>query len=191
MLRTWFDFTYVPYRGLDGMGYTLTDEQLRDAYYFWRTVGGLLGIPADLLEGLDDHESSQPMVDAVVAVSGRPNADSRALVGALVDAVSAQLGLVLGLPAGPLRERTEAQIRMIHGDEIADWLEVPRRSIQVAEALHVPTVRQRFAFLHQLPDALEQEIATNQAVIVQLLEATEDGGSAYATAPSAAQAEAA
>lgn len=191
MLRTWFDFTHVPHRGLDGMGYTLTDEQLRDVYYFWRTVGGLLGIPADLLEGLDDHESSQPMVDAVVAVSGRPNADSRALVDALVDAVSAQLGLVLGLPAGPLRERTEAQIRMIHGDEIEDWLEVPRRSIQVAEALHVPTVRQRFAFLHQLPDALEQEIATNQAVIVQLLEATEDGGSAYETAPSAAQAEAA
>jgi hypothetical protein len=191
MLRTWFDFTYVPYRGLEQMGYTLTTEQLRDVYYFWHAVGGLLGIPADLLKGLDDHESSQPMVEAVVAVAGRPNADSRALVDALVDAVSAQLGLVLGLPAGPLRERTEAQIRMIHGDEIADWLEVPRRSIQVAEELHVPTVRQRFAFLHRLPDALEQEIATNQAVIVQLLEATEDGASAYETAPTASPAEAA
>ena len=191
MLRTWFDFTYVPYRGLDGMGYTLTTEQLRDVYYFWHAVGGLLGMPADLLNGLDDHESSQPMVDAIVAVAGRPNADSRALVDALVDAVSAQLGLVLGLPVGPLRERTEAQIRMIHGDEIADWLEVPRRSIQVAEALHVPTVRQRFAFLHQLPDAVEQEIATNQALIVQLLEATEDGESAYETAPSASPAQAA
>ena len=186
MLRTWFDFTYVPYRGLDGMGYSLSTEQLHDVYGFWRAVGGLLGIPADLLEGLDDHESSQPMVEAITAVAGTPNADSRALVGALVDAVSQQLGLVLGLPVEPLRERTEAQIRMIHGDQIADWLEIPRRSIQVAEALHVPTVRQRFALLQQVPDVLEQETATNQGLIVQLLEATEDGGSAYETAPTAA-----
>lgn len=186
MLRTWFDFTYVPYRGLDGMGYSLTVEQLRDVYGFWRAVGGLLGIPKDLLEGLEDHESSQPMVEAITAVAGTPNADSRALVDALVDAVSQQLGLVLGLPVARLRERTEAQIRMIHGDQVADQLEIPRRSIQVAESLHVPTVRQRFALLQQVPEALEHEIATNQALIVQLLEATEDGGSAYETAPSAA-----
>lgn len=191
MLRTWFDFTYVPYRGLDGMGYTLTTDQLHDVYYFWHVVGGLLGIPADLLEGLDDHESSQSVVDAIAAVAGKPDADARALVDALVDAVSSQLSLVLGLPVEPLRERTEAQIRAIHGDEMADWLGIPRRSVQVTEAMHVPTVQQRFAFLQQLPEALEQEIATNQALIVRLLEATEDGGSAYETAPSASHAQAA
>lgn len=185
MLRTWFDFTFVPYRGLDGMGYSLTDDQIRDVYRFWHAVGGLLGIPSDLLEGMDDHASSEEVVDAIRAVAGTPNADSQALVDALVDAVSDQLGLVLQLPVGPLRERTEAQIRMIHGDEIADRLEVPRRSIQVAEALHVPTVRQRFAFLQQLPEALEQEIATNQGMIVKLLEMTEDGESAYEKAPAA------
>ena len=50
----------------------------------------------------------------------------------------------------------------------------------------MPTVRQRFALLQQVPGVLEQEIATNQGLIVQLLEATEDGGSAYETAPTAA-----
>ncbi|MGO1397844.1 MAG: hypothetical protein ACTHVY_05335 [Brevibacterium yomogidense] len=95
-----------------------------------------------------------------------------------------QLAVVLQLPEEPLRERTEAQIRIIHGDEMADWLNVPRRSIQVSEALQVPLVAQRFEFLKQLPVALEKEIATNEAILGQLLEATEDGRPAYERAPS-------
>lgn len=63
MLRTWFDFTYVPYRGLQKMGYELSVsvEEVRDVYYFWQTIGGLLGIPDDVRSGLDDHESSEQM----------------------------------------------------------------------------------------------------------------------------------
>lgn len=113
MLRTWFDFTYVPYRGLRKMGYGLSTEEIRDVYYFWQTIGGLLGIPSDLRTGLDDHASSEEM-------------------------------------------------------------------------LQVPLVAQRYEFLKRLPDELEKEIATNEAVLGQLLEATEDGQSAYESAPSEA-----
>lgn len=183
MLRTWFDFTYIPYRGLTAMGYDLTDEQLRDVYGMWQTIGRLLGIPADLLAGLDDHDSSEPMVQAITDVAGKPDDGSRALVDALVEASAAQLALVLGLPQGPLREKTQAQIRIIHGDELADWLSIPRTSMQVAELLQVPVVRQRYDFLRQLPEELEKEIATNAAMLAQLLAATEDGKSAYETAP--------
>ncbi|QCP05551.1 oxygenase MpaB family protein [Brevibacterium sp. CS2] len=183
MIRTWFDFTYIPYRGLAAMGYDLTEEQIRDVYGMWQVVGRLLGIPADLLAGLDDHESSEPMVQAVAAVAGKPDDGSRALVDALVGATAAQLALVLGLPEGPLVERTQAQIRIIHGDELADWLAIPRTSMQVAELLQVPVVRQRYDFLRQLPAELEREIATNEAMLTHLLAATEDGKSAYETAP--------
>lgn len=40
MLRTWFDFTYVPHRGLQKMGYELSVEEIRDIYYFWQTICG-------------------------------------------------------------------------------------------------------------------------------------------------------
>lgn len=183
MLRTWFDFTYIPYRGLTAMGYDLSGEQLRDVYGMWQTIGRLLGIPADLLAGLDDHHSSEPMVQAITDVAGKPDDGSRALVDALVRASAAQLALVLDLPEGPLREKTQAQIRIIHGDELADRLAIPRTSMQVAELLQVPVVRQRYGFLRQLPQELEKEIARNAAMLSQLLAATEDGQSAYETVP--------
>ncbi|GAA4283916.1 oxygenase MpaB family protein [Brevibacterium daeguense] len=183
MLRTWFDFTYIPYRGLEKLGYELTPEQTRDVYGFWQVVGRMLGIPADLLAGLDDHEASEPMVRAIGAVAGSPDEGSRALVDALVDATAAQLALVLGLPEGPLRERTQAQVRILHGDELTDQLGIPRVSIQVAEMMAVPVAKQRYDFLRQLPAELETEIATNEAMLAQLLGATEDGRSAYETAP--------
>lgn len=184
MLRTWFDFTYVSYRALHNMGYEVADEQIRDVYYFWRVVGRVLGIPHDLLEGLDDHDSSEETVAALSMVAGEPNDDSRALVDALVDAAAGQLAVVLQLPKEPLAERTQAHIRIIHGDELADQLEVPRRSIQVAEMLSVPLARQAFNFLQMLPAERQREIAANEVMIAQLLQMTDDGESAYETAPS-------
>lgn len=151
MLRTWFDFTYVSYRALHNMGYEVADEQIRDVCYFWRVVGRVLGIAHDLLEGLDDHESSEETVAALGMVAGEPNNDSRALVDALVNTAAEQLAVVLQLPKEPLAERTQAHIRIIHGDELADQLQVPRRSIQVAEMLSVPLARQTFNFQQMLP----------------------------------------
>lgn len=185
MLRTWFDFTYVPYRGLHAMGYELTEDQVRDVYYFWQVIGRMLGIPHDLLEGLSDHDSAEETARAIRFVSGSPDENSRALVNALVDAVATQMAIVLEVPKEPLVERNQAFIRLIHGDELADELQVPRRSVQVSEALQVPMVSQRFAFLQQLPVEHEKEIATNLAIIEQLLNATNDGRSAYETAPAA------
>lgn len=183
MLRTWFDFTYVPYRGLEALGFDLSTEQIRDVYYFWRVVGRLLGIPADLLTGLDDHDSAESMVQAIADVAGEPDDNSRALVNALTQAFAKQLAQVLQVPEEPLVELTEAQIRIIHGDEKADRMRIPRRSIQVAELMQVPSTRQRYDFLRQLPHELEKEIATNEATLQHMLQATSDGMSAYETAP--------
>lgn len=182
MLRTWCDFTYVSYRALHNMGYEVADEQIRDVCYFWRVVGRVLGFAHDLLEGLDDHET----VAALGMVAGEPNSDSRALVDALVDAAAEQLAVVLQLPKEPLAERTQAHIRIIYGDELADQLEVPRRSIQVAEMLSVPLARQTFNFQQMLPAERQREIAANEAMMAQLLQMTEDGESAYETVPTEA-----
>lgn len=185
MVRTWLDFTYVPYRALAAMGYDLTTAQIQDVYYFWRVVGRLLGIPADLLAGIEDHVSAEPLVQAIDDVAGTPDDNSRALVNALVGAVAKQMSMLMHIPEPPLVELTEAQIRMIHGDEQADQMQIPRRSIQVSAALQVPVVQQRFAFLQQLPHELEKEIATNEAILHQMLESSSDGQSAYETAPAA------
>ena len=61
-------------------------EEIRDIYYFWQTIDGLLGIPSDLRTGLDDHESSEEMMQAIAAVAGTPDGGSRALVDSLIGA---------------------------------------------------------------------------------------------------------
>ncbi|MCQ9368714.1 DUF2236 domain-containing protein [Brevibacterium sp. 50QC2O2] len=184
MLRTWFDFTYVPYRALAGLGYDLADEQVHEVYGLWQVVGRMLGIPADLLEPNRDHVSSEPLVQAIAEVDGDPDDGSRALSEALLSAVGVQNGQITGLDPKLHTVIAEVQVRMIHGDEVADALGIPHHpEVQAAETLHIPTVAGRFALLQENPVALEREIAGNQEFVRQLLAQTADGKSAHETVP--------
>jgi hypothetical protein len=183
MLRTWLDFTYVPYQGLVRLGWETTPDQVREIYAFWRVVGRLLGIPADLLEGLNDHESSRETAEAIDSVSGKPDDNSRALVHALVDAMAERLAFVLKVPKQPMVEKTQAEVHILHGSELAESLDIPHTTAEVLLAMGAPVNKGLYELLRAVPPALEKTITDNEAMLKDILSQTLDGQSAYETAP--------
>lgn len=183
MLRTWLDFTYVPYQGLAKLGWEITPEQTREIYAFWRVVGRLLGIPADLLEGLEDHESSRETAEAIDSVAGAPDENSRALVDALINGMATRLSAFLKVPFQPMLEKTQAEVHILHGSELAESLDVPHTTAEVLMALNAPINKGLYQLTLMTPPVLEKTIADNEALLKDVLSQTSDGQSAHETAP--------
>lgn len=170
MLRTWFDFTYIPYKGLREMGWTLTPEQEKDVFYLWKVVGRMVGIPYDLLEGLDDVESSQHMMDAIHAVDGEPNENTRALVDALMKGFVVNINGLTGLPEDSVADWSAAYARIIHGDEVADSQGVAKSLMLPIILSEIPSVTERYDLLRGNEEALRAEVAKNEQMLIDLLD---------------------
>ncbi|GGG71100.1 oxygenase MpaB family protein [Corynebacterium pelargi] len=170
MLRTWLDFTIIPYAGLEKMGWKLSQEEQRDAFYLWKVVGRMVGIPSDLIEPLDDIESTQPYLDAVHEIDGEPNENSQALVDALMHGFVVNAHAITGLPEDSLKEWTEAHVRIIHGDGPAEAYGIATTNMQPILEMSVPTVQQRFDLLRANQEALDEEIKNNEQMLKDLLD---------------------
>jgi hypothetical protein len=169
MLRTWLDFTYIPYSGLRRMGWSPSTQEMQDIFSVWKIVGALIGIPADLLDGLDDIESSQETMDAVHAVDGEPNENSQALVDALMHGFAVNAQNITGLPADTLADWTAAHVSIIHGPEVAESYGVARSLMQPILEMNTPAVAERYDLLRADAEALDREIAKNEEIILSLL----------------------
>ncbi|WP_296087343.1 oxygenase MpaB family protein [uncultured Corynebacterium sp.] len=169
MLRTWFDFTYIPYAGLRNMGWKLTAEEEKDAFYLWKIAGRMLGISTDLFEGEDGVEASQETMDAIHTVDGEINESARKLVDALMDGFVVNAKELTGMPDDTLADWTAAHVRIIHGDEVADACGVADSVMRPILQMEAPLVQERFDLLRQDSEALEAEIQKNEEAVRQML----------------------
>lgn len=165
MFRTWFDFTYIAFTYLRNLGYTLPLEQEQDVFYLWRVVGRMLGIPEDLLEPETDIAASQETIDAIHSVDSEPSDSSRALVDALMSGFLTNAKGLLPFPDESINDWIYANTRIMHGDEIADFYNVPQSVMRPFLELDMPLVRQRFDLLHANPEALAAEQEQNHGII--------------------------
>ncbi|WP_392451935.1 oxygenase MpaB family protein [Corynebacterium dentalis] len=169
MLRTWFDFTYIPYKGLRNMGWSLSKEEEQDVYYLWKIVGRMVGIPEDLMDGQDDIESSEETMDAIHSVDGLPNENTQALIDALMHGFVVNANMITGLPEDTLADWTAAYTRIIHGDEKADLHGISQSLMLPIIQMNVPSVQERFDLLRKDEEALSAEIKNNEEMVRQLL----------------------
>lgn len=169
MLRTWFDFTYIPYKGLREMGWTLTAEQEKDVFYLWKVVGRMVGIPWELMDGLDDVESSEHIMNAIHAVDGDPNENTRALVDALMKGFVVNVNALTELPSESLADWSAAYARIIHGNEVADAQGVAQSLMLPIILSEIPAVTERYDLLRGNKEALRAEIEKNEQMVIQLL----------------------
>ena len=169
MLRTLIDFTVIPYRGLQNMGWNPDEQQIEDIFYIWQIVGRMIGIDGDLLDELGDMESSQRVLDAIHAVDGEPNQASQDLVDALLTGFAANAKALTNLPDDTLGDWTAAHVRIIHGDEVADGYGVPQSVMRSVLDMNKGYVTQRYDLLRSNPVALQAEIDQNEAIITALL----------------------
>ncbi|CAN7780539.1 oxygenase MpaB family protein [Variovorax sp. LjRoot84] len=126
MLRTWLDFTFIPFGALVNLGFTFTDTELTDLYAMWHGVAHLLGIEPELYRGIRSQAQAQAALDVIDADLPPPGADARSLTLNMLEAVGRLMEPALQMPADVSIGLMQAMCRHIHGDALADALQVPR-----------------------------------------------------------------
>ena len=149
MMRTWLDFTFIPFFALEKFGVVYSEEELYDIYHLWQLIAKLLGIPEKYFRLVQDKVSAQKMLDMIDLVSNEPNDDSRILNDKMLEALGVILGPFIGLPDAVSVDLMHSLCRVIHGDELADELGVTRNGTMAL----IPVFTAANAYNKQLIDA--------------------------------------
>jgi hypothetical protein len=117
-------FTWLTLQSLERMGYRLTAADKALYYEFWRYVGAVLGIDAELLPLLNDEDCGR-LWELWLLTNPGPDADSVKLTEATLRATAAEAG------SGRIRDSIYYPMlcgvaRWLLGDEICDGLQVPK-----------------------------------------------------------------
>ncbi|QEZ47825.1 DUF2236 domain-containing protein [Cupriavidus oxalaticus] len=126
MLRTWLDFTYVPFNALEKIGIEFDADEFRDLYHVWQLVAHLLGIEDRYYRRVTDQASGAEMLALIDAAAGEPDQAAATLTAKMLDAAAQRLGPALGMPADAAVGLMHAFCRLFHGDDFADKLGVQR-----------------------------------------------------------------
>jgi hypothetical protein len=122
MLRTWLDFTVVPFNAFGCLGLTLTDAQTLNLYRVWRLLGRLLGIDPSLLSTITDNAAAQALLTLIDGQLSPPDENSRVLTGAMLEAIGNRLAPALGMPAPVSILLMFSLCQLFHGDQMAEQL---------------------------------------------------------------------
>lgn len=124
MIRTWLDFTYVPFGALSKLGIDFSEAEMSDLYHLWQVSGHILGIDDGVIRTVNDQQSAKALLDTIHRMEGPPNDDSRRLTIAMLDGMGELLAPGLGVPASVARNLSAATLRRLHGREMAEQLGV-------------------------------------------------------------------
>ncbi len=126
MVRTWLDFTYVPFRALRQFGITFTRAELGDLYHLWQYIAYLMGVDERFFRDITDQEHAQELLALIDSTTEGANEDSKELTQAMLRIVSELLQPTLKLPVTTIFDIVSAITRRLHGDQLADQLGVKR-----------------------------------------------------------------
>lgn len=125
MLRTWLDFTYVPFQALARLGIDFSATEAADLYHLWQVAGHLLGVDTAIIRQVNSQREAAALLALVDAQTPPPDGNSRALTGAMLDAMGALMAPGFGGSAARARLFAAATVRRLHGPAIADRLGAP------------------------------------------------------------------
>jgi hypothetical protein len=118
MLGTLLSFSYTVIDGLGRFGSDLSADDV-DAYlHVWRVVGEMLGIRPDAIP--TSLADARELADAIVRRQFKRTPEGVLMTQALLE----MHGRVL--PGDAFDGLTPALVRLLVGDEVSDWMEVPR-----------------------------------------------------------------
>ncbi|PRY10080.1 oxygenase MpaB family protein [Kineococcus rhizosphaerae] len=168
-VRTWLDFTVVAPRSAHRLGFGLTDAEYAQFLAHWRVLGELLGISPGFIAHVVDRPSALALLQRIDALTGPPNADSRALTAAGLDALANGLTDLTRIPHRVGLTLARVVARRLQGD-LADALGVPpaggwEHVVPVVAAVN----RTRRELLRRSPSRweamVERNIAANRAFL--------------------------
>ena len=118
LLGTLMTFTALVVRDLPKLGVHLTNDEIEDYLYMWRVIGTMLGIRPDLIP-----ETMEEAAQLSLAIETRHHGPSPEGV----ELTKALLLMYADLMPGEVFDGLfPALMRELVGEQIADWLEIPR-----------------------------------------------------------------
>lgn len=178
MARTWLDFTYVPFRALGAFGITFSRAELDDLYHFWRYVAHLLGVDPRLYGDVTGQDQAGELLALINGTMEPATDDTRRLTREMLVAVAGLLEPSLCLPSPLVLDLTHALARQLHGDALADRLEIRRPPIRHALPLFTLANRVRRAHERLSPGQRARAIRATVAYFREQL-ATLEGPTTY------------
>ncbi|MBS0425694.1 MAG: DUF2236 domain-containing protein [Proteobacteria bacterium] len=124
LLRTWLDFTAVPFNALQRLGLGFQEADIADLYALWQGIAHLLGVEPAYYHDIECQADALALLAAIDDVLPPPDENSRALTASMLEATAHLLRPKLHMPADVAVGLMRAFCRHIHGDEAADALGV-------------------------------------------------------------------
>lgn len=118
LLGSLMAFSYIVIRDLRKLGVQVTDEQAEDYIYAWKVIGAMLGIRTDLMP--NSFAEAEELTEAIARRHHGPSPEGVQMTKALLE-MHADL-----IPGTIFDGIMPALVRHLVGEEMADWLEVPR-----------------------------------------------------------------
>jgi hypothetical protein len=178
MVRTWLDFTYVPFSALLKFGISFTSAELDDIYHYWQYIAFLLGIDERLYRDVSNQKLGGELLALIDSTEEEANEDSRALTQAMLVAVSELLYEALGMQSGLGFDLASAITRRLHGNELADQLGVKRTWVSSVLPLLVLVTKVQRAWNRRSAAARKRAVAKTVQMFRQNL-ALNSGSTTY------------
>ncbi|MFD3163209.1 oxygenase MpaB family protein [Herpetosiphon sp. NSE202] len=160
MVRTWLDFTYVPFTALARFGIDFTSAELGDLYHLWRYIGYLLGIDPTIYQSVIDQASAARLLDWVDSSMQPPNASSRRLTAAMIQAVSELVQPLINRSFKFSFALVTALTHHFHGRQLSRQLGIKRSWISAFVPLVVIANRWQRRKLRRNQNAWQAQIQT-------------------------------
>ena len=124
LLLQWLSFARTPMQCLPRLGYTPTEAEAEDVFYFWQQIGQVMGIPAEIMPaGIAEADELQ---QALFRRCHGKSAEGIALTHALLATLPELFG-----PGNMFGGIVPAFTRWLLGGELCDLVEVPTSGWEV------------------------------------------------------------
>ncbi|WP_435950956.1 oxygenase MpaB family protein [Psychrobacter sp. DM8] len=173
MLRTWLDFTYIPFAALQKLGITYNEEEFYDLYHLWQLIAKLLGIPEKYYRLVYDQESAAKMTQMIDLVFGEPNEGSVILTDQMLTAVGHFLTSFLGLPPDTSVDLMHSFLTLIHGEEMAAKLGIKPNPTAALIPVYAAANAYEKQLINSDPAYREKTIQETLAVFTELAKMVE------------------
>jgi hypothetical protein len=119
LLGTLMSFTVLVFDSMEKLNMEFTIEEAEDYFYLWRMIAEMLGIRKDLIP--ENIAEAKKMMKFIAQRQFGPSADGKAMTKALMTMFE------LVIPGHAAEGDLYELIRYLVGDEVADWMEIPRQ----------------------------------------------------------------
>lgn len=164
MLGTLMMFSYIVVRDLRKLGAEISHQEAEDFLYFWRVVGEMLGVMPDVIP--ETMAEAQVLYETIAHRHQGPSPEGVQITRTLLK-MQADL-----IPGEAFDGIMPAFIRQLVGDQVADWMEVPRSSWEII-VRHKQTIGRfldaldrKSGVVADLVDRMAMQLLTRQSIVL-------------------------